>query len=105
ERIADFHEIRLERVDGARPAQWIERQAVVEGTGNQPALDGRNLSRLMRAAFTRNDDDVTPACVRAHPLVFGEQVTLHGTACGRKEERGIDDVHGDAQYRSIAVVR
>ena len=42
--IADLDEVGFERVDGARPAQRIERQPVVERAGHQAALDHGNVA-------------------------------------------------------------
>ena len=64
-------------------------------------------------AVTGHDDAVTPVGVRAHPLVFGEQVALHSATGGRIEQGGIDDVHGacscdrlpKSEYRGVAVLR
>ena len=108
--IADLDEIGLERVDGARPAHRIERQAVVERAGHQPTRDRGDVAGRMRAVFRRARQAVAPVGVRAHPLVFGEQVTLHAAAGRRVEKRGVDDVHECfllllRKYPGVAVVR
>ena len=64
----------------------------------------------MRACFAGHDEAVPPVGVRAHPLVFGEQVALHSAAGRRIEESGVDDVHGvfffsNGEYRGVAVMR
>ena len=91
--VADLDEVGLERVDGARPAHGIQRQAIVERAGHEPAGDRRDVAGRVRAAVAGHDEAVTPAGVLAHPLVLCEQVALHATAGGRIEERGIDDMH------------
>ena len=42
--VADLDEIRLERVDGARPAQRVQRQAIVERAGHESAGDGGDVA-------------------------------------------------------------
>ena len=37
--VSDFDEVRFQRVDDPRPAQRIQRQAIVERAGHQPAFD------------------------------------------------------------------
>ncbi len=93
--IADFDEIRFERLDGARPAARIERQPVVECTGHGASRDHRHIVWRVHRALTGNHETVAPVGVRPHPLMLGEQVTLHPTAGGRVEQRGVDDVHGE----------
>ena len=80
--VADLDEIGLERVDGARPAHGVQRQAIVERAGHESAGNRRDVAGHVRAALSGDDEAVTPAGMSAHPLVLREQVSLYSTAGG-----------------------